>query len=160
MGKVKTSVNTSMVSGGWRFEGKVGFEVLLDLAEEWKEAVRDRYVDLHVRKCNKGQIVIGFKYLFEGNDHKRFFHKVTDQLKRKFGNDFIGYDVSSPTWLIQDPPVKIVVTRGNTDFQARLENHSGLSYHGGSILEALGNLVLMRCDLFDLTLPPNNSSQA
>lgn len=149
--RVKAVANTSMVSGVWKFVN-VNLETLLDLIEEWNEAERDKYIDLHVRKCSKGQIAVGFKYLFEGDDHKKFFHKVTDQLKRRFGNDFIGYDISSPTWLIpKEKQVEIVVTHVINDFQAHQKDRPGLYWHGESMLEALGNFVLANSKMFKVT---------
>lgn len=153
MGKVKAIVNTSMVSGLWKF-AHIPFETLLDLAEEWKEA-EVGYVDLHVRKCSKGQIAIGFKYLFEGDDHKGFFYKVTDQLKRKFGNDFIGYDVSSPTWLIQEekPPMEIVVTRLDNGCRAAIKDRpENVIGYGDSEFDALKSLFFANQDLLGITI--------
>ena len=84
--------------------------MLVELARDWKNEEPDRYLDLHVRKCSSEQFGIGFKYVFEGKDHKRFFHRMKAKLESRFPNPygedlptsaFIGWDISSPTTLIE-----------------------------------------------------------
>lgn len=93
-----------IVSGMWKFHERITKEELIQLAEEWRDG-RDghRYLHLCVRKCSKDQRGIWFVYLFGDivDSHEPFFHKMTDQLKRRFGNDFVGWDVSSPTWVVK-----------------------------------------------------------
>ena len=96
-----------VVSGLWKFDARLSprsQEVLLKIAIEWIEEEPDRYLQMYVRMCSKDQIGIGFAYKLDGPDYKkskeRFFHKVTDQLKRQFGNDFVGWDMACPTWLV------------------------------------------------------------
>lgn len=78
--------------------------ILTNVANDWS-ATDKKWQRLYVRKCSKTQYGIGFEYLLEGTDyekdHKKFFHKMTDQLKREFGNDFVGWDMASPTWMIE-----------------------------------------------------------
>lgn len=99
-----TVKHEDVVSGMWKFHENITPEELIGLAEEWKNGSDgDRYLDLHIRKCSKDQFGIGFMYCFEPNPrgHHPFFYKITDKLKRRFGNDFVGWDVSSPTWIIK-----------------------------------------------------------
>lgn len=91
-----------VVSGMWKFSDTIGVEALIALAIELKTSEPERYLDLHVRKCSKDQLGISFQYIFEGDDYKKFFHRITDQLKRLFGNGYVGWDVASPTWMIFD----------------------------------------------------------
>ncbi len=101
-----------IVSGMWKFSDSIPIERLVAVARGWSMgADGDQYTDIHVRKCSKDQHGIGFKYKLNlagagvpgywERAHKNFFHKMTDQLKRMFGNDFVGWDVSSSTWVIK-----------------------------------------------------------
>jgi hypothetical protein len=71
------------------------------LAQKWKTEEPKKYLGLHVRKCSKNQYGISFLYVAEGFAQKKFFHKITDQLKRQFGNDFVGYDISEHVWMVE-----------------------------------------------------------
>lgn len=102
-----------IISGMWKFKDSVQLERLAAVARSWSKGKDGaNYSDIHIRKCSKDQYGIGFKYSVahlmttnEGweweHEYKRFFHKMTDQLKRMFGNDFVGWDVSSSTWIIK-----------------------------------------------------------
>jgi len=86
--------------GLWKFSSKVPKEDLVKMAEKW--VVEDPgYLQLYVRKVSKDQNGIGFTYeLPEGVDrkaaHDAYFERVSDCLKRNFGNDLAGWDISSP----------------------------------------------------------------
>lgn len=91
-----------VVSGIWKFSSKVSKEVLIELAKKWKAAEPDRYLDLYVRSTGDDEeFGIGFRYVFEGPTRQKFFYRMTDQLKRAFGNDLVGWDMGSPTTIIQ-----------------------------------------------------------
>jgi hypothetical protein len=90
--------------GIWKFGGNVTFGALIDLAREWRESGGDNsnFLDLHVRKCDTRKFGIGFKYKHRGaGDYEQFFNRMTDELKRRFGNDFVGYDVASMSYLVK-----------------------------------------------------------
>jgi hypothetical protein len=97
-----------VVSGVWKFSEKISPEVLVALAKEWAFAdTNGDYIDLHVRKCSKSQHGIGFKIILQQDsedisreEYEKFFNRMTDLLRRKFGNDFAGWDVSSFTHII------------------------------------------------------------
>lgn len=97
-----------VVSGLWKFNETITPLELAALAQEWADADTDgNYIDLHVRKCSKDQYGIGFKYILghdleEGSKEKynEFFNRMTDLLKKKYGNLFVGWDVSSFTHII------------------------------------------------------------
>lgn len=101
---VKTIERSDVASGMWKFKDTTSIVELYELAEEWKAGPDgDKYLDLHVRRCSKNQWGIGFQYARKDDTEKSqnaFFHKMTDQLKRRFGNDFVGWDVSSFTFII------------------------------------------------------------
>lgn len=91
----------SLVIGLWKFEDKVGFNTLAELADEW--AKDEKYIHLYLRGASKTQIAIGFTYdaggTKEGQD--KYFDETSDHLKRKFGNDLVGWDMSSSNRLIK-----------------------------------------------------------
>lgn len=98
-----------VASGLWKFTTDVdGISDLIGVAQHWLEEEPDNWLRLYVRKCSKDQYGIGFEYKLAGPDYsagfRRFFHKITDQLKRKFGNNFIGWDVAPQTIFIKDRP--------------------------------------------------------
>jgi len=88
-----------------KFSDKVPQEQLVEVAKQWAED--PKYLQLYVRKCSKDQqYTIGFMYDFsheEPNEgqNKRFMDPVMNILKRQFGNDLVGWDVASPTWIIK-----------------------------------------------------------
>ena len=97
------SEHENLISGIWKFGPNIPVKTLVTIAKEWAATdYQHRYLDLHVRACSsKGQYGIGFKYLLqESETQKDFFHRITDKLKRAYGNDFIGWDLSGPTILI------------------------------------------------------------
>ena len=99
-----TTENKALMSGVWKFSEAISAEELCRLAEEWKAGPDgEKYLDLHVRKCSKDRWGIGFKFLRTDDSkktHDAFFYKMTDKLKRCYGNDFVGWDVSSLTYSI------------------------------------------------------------
>ena len=96
----KVTRKNHVVSGIWKFKDTVGIELLIALAEKWKEKEGDRYLYLHIRQCSKDQYGIVFQYAFSEEDYKSFFYRVKDQLQRQFMGDFVGWDISSPIWEI------------------------------------------------------------
>lgn len=99
MVNVQFTQRPDVVSGMWKFRDTVSEVELTLLAGSWKEAEPDKYLDLHIRKCSKDQIGIGFQYVCGYNDqeHRKFFERMTDELKRRFGNNFAGWDISQTT---------------------------------------------------------------
>jgi hypothetical protein len=89
-----------VVTGIWKFDRTVDPTTLVSYALELKKNNPGLFRHLYVRGCSKGQFGIGFQFELVFEDHKKFHHRMTDQLRRKFGNDFVGWDLSSPTWII------------------------------------------------------------
>ncbi len=87
--------------GLWKFHERVGVDKLTEVANEW--AKDEKYVNLYVRKTSKDQFGIGFAYAGDGSKeaHDEYFDKTSDQLKRKFGNDLVGWDIASTAFLIK-----------------------------------------------------------
>lgn len=92
-----------IVAGIWKFDmGKVTTQELVDLAIEWRQRERGvRYVNLHVRQCSDDQLGISFQVALCNHTPKTFFYMMTDQLKRKYGNYFVGWDYSDKgVWVV------------------------------------------------------------
>jgi hypothetical protein len=49
--------------------------------------------DINLHDARNGHKVVVFKFLM--NDYNAFFHRTTDKLKRRFGNDLLGWDISN-----------------------------------------------------------------
>lgn len=91
----------SLIMGLWKFHERVGNKDLLEVANEWSKD--SNYVQLYIRQVGKDQLGIGFTYISDGTKEgsERFFLEVSDQLKRKFGNDYVGWDISTTDQLIK-----------------------------------------------------------
>src|SRR5512135_813342 len=91
----------SLVLGLWKFNRNVSNKELLGLAEEW--AKDDKYIHLYIRGASKDQDGVGFAYDAGGTQegHDEYFERTSDYLKRKFGNDLVGWDMSSTNQLIK-----------------------------------------------------------
>ncbi len=96
---------TNYVTGLWKFSDKVPVDQLVEVAEKWAKEDQD-YIQLYVRKASKNQYAIGFMYKLPQEEsgpgqHDEYFNKTSDALKRSFGNDLVGWDLASPTWIIK-----------------------------------------------------------
>ena len=81
--------------GIWKFHERVGNKDLLEVADEW--AKDEKYLQIYVRRVSKDQYGIGFVYDSDGSKEAQdvYFDQASDWLKRKFGNDLVGWDLSS-----------------------------------------------------------------
>jgi len=91
----------SLIMGLWKFHERVSESELLEVANKWAED--PKYTQLYIRKVSKDQLGIGFCYEGEGTkeSHNEYFDRTSDMLKRKFGNDLVGWDISSSSTLIK-----------------------------------------------------------
>lgn len=101
---MQTKVN-NYVMGMWKFGDRISTEQLEEVAQKWA-AEDPNYLQLYIRKCSKDQNAIGFTYKLKEEvpgpgQHDEYHHQTTDFLKRKFGNDLVGWDLSSPVWIIK-----------------------------------------------------------
>ncbi len=104
--------DSELISGLWKFRSGVGLIALQQMALEWKHRDPDYWERLYIRGAGRdGALGIGFEYRLSYSDlnHRDrkvaatlFFNEVTDELKRRFGNDFHGYDYSYPTWVLHE----------------------------------------------------------
>ncbi len=99
---------TPLIMGLWKFRSKVTYAGLEELASQW--ATNPDYLQLYTRGGAKDQIVLGFIYRAEpGADeiaaYEEYFETTSDTLKRQFGNDLIGWDVSVIIKSIKDEKI-------------------------------------------------------
>lgn len=91
----------SLILGLWKFNERVSNKDLLEIANEWAED--DNYVQIYIRKVSKDQYGIGFAYKHDGTKESQddYHFKTSDFLRRKFGNDIVGWDLASTVQLIK-----------------------------------------------------------
>lgn len=91
----------NLILGIWKFHERVGNKDLLEVANDW--AREDKYKEVYVRKVSKDQLGIGFAYESGGTQevYEEYFNKTSDYLKRKFGNDLVGWDISGTSDLVK-----------------------------------------------------------
>ena len=99
-----TQRHPNLAIGIWKFEDTVAREDLIKLAEEWRDGPEGvNYEILCIRKCSRNQFGLCFHYrlhLHEEN-HTQYLRRTTDLLKRRFGNQLVGWDISSgDIWVI------------------------------------------------------------
>ncbi len=99
-----TSMQKNYTMGLWKFSDRISVEQLEEVAKKWAE--NSKYLQVYIRQCSKDQYGIGFTY--DNSDktpgegqNKEYMDPVMDALKRQFGNDLVGWDISSPVWLIK-----------------------------------------------------------
>jgi len=89
------------VIGYWKFREKLPLEELGKLADEW--AKDPNYEELHIRKTSSDQVGLGFTYNDPRGNTKeasdQYYEETSDILRRRFGNDLVGWDIGS--WLIK-----------------------------------------------------------
>lgn len=105
----------TIVSGLWKFSSIVTLEQLQEVVAEWRRAGQhDMWEEFYIRGVDRnGALGIGFRYrLCSAVDgmlltpkkldqmKSMFFHRITDQLKRRFGNDLVGWDISRSIWVL------------------------------------------------------------
>jgi hypothetical protein len=83
--------------------------VLTSLASDW--ARKDsNWQRLYVRECSKTQYGIGFEYALAGPDYeasqRQLLDRMTEKLRRQFGDHFVEWDMGRPTWIIRSHVVE------------------------------------------------------
>ena len=94
----------NILMGIWKFNNSISFNEILEVGDKWKGEPNFSY--LYIRQVSKDQIGLGFTYIFDTfiseEGYSKFLDEHTDILKRQFGNDFIGWDISKGATLIKD----------------------------------------------------------
>lgn len=99
-----------IVSGMWKFKhlnDGSDFMRLLNFGSAWKTAEPDRLLTVFIRFSShrSADSALGFIYCMEGEGqkyHDEFFNRMSEELQEEFGDKFRGYDLSSPTWIIEE----------------------------------------------------------
>jgi len=94
------------VAGIWKFVKGISQEELVALAKEAANGPDgERYLLLLVRGTSgDGQYGVEFIYRLDqesGETHRKYMHRISDALKRRFGNDLLGWDISSDTTFVR-----------------------------------------------------------
>jgi len=90
----------NIVSGLWKFDNSVSIKELTEIVENW--VIEDpRYIQLYIRQVASNLYGIGFMYQLSSSaeNHNVYKDQTSDVLKRRFGNLFVGCDISSPIWI-------------------------------------------------------------
>lgn len=96
---------SNYATGLWKFDDTINESDLLTIAKEWSED--DKFINLYIRKCSKDQNGIGFTYRYaeKNGDSQEGFEVFTksfkDQLYKKFGTGFVGWDLGSSTTFVK-----------------------------------------------------------
>lgn len=102
----ETSFENRLTNGMWKFSDRVGMQTLIGFAEFMRDNTIDgfRYQDIAIRQCSRNQIAIWFTYIREietRESHDSYFKQMTDRFKKRFGNDFVGWDISSSMTVVK-----------------------------------------------------------
>jgi len=94
-----------VMMGIWKFSDKIPMKDLIETAQKWAKE-DEKYLQLYIRKVSKDQYGIGFTYDAKGQEdrkkfHDEYFYRVSDVLKREYGNDLVGWDIASSAYIIK-----------------------------------------------------------
>lgn len=103
---VEEKRDETIISGIWKFRERIPIEVLHEVAHQFLAEEPNAYRSMQVRKCSKNQYGICFVYdcgesAHDKSVYDRFFDRMTDRLKRQFGNDLVGWDVTNVVWTLK-----------------------------------------------------------
>jgi hypothetical protein len=98
-------IEKKWIMGLWKFTQDVSITLLSDLAQEWSREDQ-RYLQLYIRKVSNDQIGIGFTYELPcvkaaQEEYRDYKEQVRDRLTKRFGDEFVGYDIACPVWSLQ-----------------------------------------------------------
>jgi hypothetical protein len=115
----------TLAAGVWKFGPNISRGELIALAKEWMDEPNPMpgtgYVHLCVRGTSPTTFGIQFVYRYvmiplpEVPNHANFvyrkwLHKMSDQLKRRFGNDLLGWDMDHSILEIKKEHMPALVT--------------------------------------------------
>lgn len=97
------AVRKNWLNGQLKFSPNVSYNDVLALAKEFKEGSEgDKIKALAVRSCGEREFGIIFAFEYDGEEmtRKSLMYKLTDKLKRRFGND-VNWDISGTCLIIE-----------------------------------------------------------
>jgi hypothetical protein len=129
---VDSYFDDKVISGIWKFDKqKVTPEDLVFFAKELVQEESEAYQNMKVRSCSKTTWGICFDYdrRRSGNPgvYSYFFDRITDKLKRKFGNGFVGWDITDSVWIVKTasaPVTASVSFSEGREAYIKLDGHS------------------------------------
>jgi hypothetical protein len=108
---VRVSVRHDWLHGVLKFSPNISVQKLIEVATDIKNALEKnpdeagKLKTLGIRQYAERpyRFSIFFAYEFDGTEAtgKKLVYRITDKLKRRFGNDFVGWDISTELWLIK-----------------------------------------------------------
>ncbi len=101
---LETARRSDLAAGVWKFSDSISPQELLELGNRLLTQYPDRILRLQVRGCGDGQYGLDgvFKLKREGEkSFKKFLHQARARLKEEFGNDLVGWDISSPVYVLK-----------------------------------------------------------
>lgn len=101
MSEVKVTVFENMFGGMWKFSSNVAYETVVEVAKEWAHLGDGLYQHVYVRGWGDNRFAICFLLRTPGKPNMRhYIFTTSDELRRRFGNDLVGWDISHPVTLI------------------------------------------------------------
>lgn len=110
MPTTNVKVEETIISGIWKISKTVPVVEVIEVAQELVDEISAmpvvHYRNVHVRSTSKSSWGISFIYdCGESTRNKvrydAFFNRITDKLKRRFGNEFVGWDVTNDVWMVK-----------------------------------------------------------
>jgi hypothetical protein len=84
--------------GFLRFEPRISVEQLTTYIDQnWFEKDQMRW-RVFIYPIQDGQKVVMFEYALKGESASGFHYRLTDQLRRAFGNGLLGFSISNNLW--------------------------------------------------------------
>ena len=94
---------SNTIAGLWKFGAEVSSSNLVEVAKSWLfDTDGNRYKRIEVRLYSPTKYAIDFCYALGGESQKTFVHRISDKLRRQFGNDLVGWDIGSVGWSYGD----------------------------------------------------------
>lgn len=91
------------IAGLWKFGAAISRGELIEVAKSWIfDTDGHQYRRLEVRLYAPTKYAIDFCYALGDADQKAFVHRMSDKLRREFGNDLVGWDIGPVEWSHSD----------------------------------------------------------
>ncbi len=97
-------VRRDVAAGYFRFRGRISPERLTVYFQNIQESRDYRYEQMFIRKSGRDENTLSFVCCYGPQGwpdeearkakYNEFYEFITDNLKRQFGNDFVGWDIS------------------------------------------------------------------
>lgn len=94
---------SNTIAGLWKFGTGVTRSDLIEIAKSWVFASGGHsYRRIEVRLYSPTKYAIDFCYALGAESQKSFVHRMSDKLRRQFGNNLVGWDIGSVEWKYGD----------------------------------------------------------